>query len=169
MNYTYTIRNANKSDIPTLVAIIRNSFHDIALRFELTIDNCPKHPSNCTPQWIETALQKGVRYFILTCDATPCGCVALEQVRPELCYLERLAVLPDYRRRSLGKALVDHALIQASQSGAKRVEIGIIADHHELKNWYARLGFAETGQATFQHLPFEVRFMAKTLVNEARF
>jgi diamine N-acetyltransferase len=163
----YTIRNANNSDIPILVAIIRNSFHDIALRFNLTIDNCPKHPSNCTPQWIETGFQKGVRYFILESDAIPCGCVALEQVRPELCYLERLAVLPDYRRRGFGKALVDHAIFHASQSGAKRIEIGIIADHHELKDWYSRIGFVETGKATFKHLPFEVGFMAKTLVHEA--
>ena len=162
----YTIRNATQSDIPALVAIIRNSFHDVALRFNLTIDNCPKHPSNCAPQWIGTALQKGVRYFILESNTTPCGCVALEQARPELCYLERLAVLPDYRRRGFGKTLVDHALLQALQSGAKRVEIGIIADQHELKNWYSLLGFIETGKATFQHLPFEVRFMAKTLIHK---
>jgi diamine N-acetyltransferase len=157
----YSIKDANESDIPVLVDIIRNSFRDVAVRFGLTEQNCPKHPSNCTSQWIETAFQKGVRYFILECRTFPCGCVALEQARPRPCYLERLAVLPDHRFRGFGKALVDHALSQAGQTGVERVEIGIIADQHELRDWYSRIGFVETGKALFQHLPFEVRFMAK--------
>jgi len=159
----YTIRNANHSDIPILVDLIRTSFRDVALRFSLTEENCPKHPSNCTSQWIETALEKGVRYFIIDRNNLPCGCVALENVRPGLCYLERLAVLPDSRLHGLGKALVEHVLAQAALSGAQRVEIGIIADQHELKDWYSRIGFVETGKAVFPHLPFEVRFMAKIL------
>jgi diamine N-acetyltransferase len=157
----YSIRDAKEPDIPVLVDIIKNSFRDVAARFALTEENCPKHPSNCTLQWIETALRKGVRYFILEGGTYPCGCVALEQARHQLCYLERLAVLPDYRLKGFGKALVDYALYQAGQIGAERVEIGIIAEQYELRDWYSRFGFVETGRAVFQHLPFEVRFMAK--------
>jgi GNAT superfamily N-acetyltransferase len=160
----YTIRNATESDIPVLVGIIRNSFRDVAVRFGLTEENCPKHPSNCTSQWIEIALQKGVRYFILEWNAIPCGCVAMEQVRSRICYLERLAVLADYRCRGFGTALVDYALLWALRAGTERVEIGIIADQEDLKKWYSRIGFVETGRTVFQHLPFEVLFMAKTLI-----
>lgn len=159
----HTIRDASRADVFVLVDIIRNSFRDVADRFDLTEKNCPKHPSCCTTHWIEAALQKGVRYFLLEYKGVPCGCVALERAQPEVCYLERLAVLPEYSRRGFGKALVDHALLAAEAAGAYRVEIGIIAAQGELKEWYQRFGFVETGRAVFKHLPFEVMFMAKGL------
>lgn len=105
------------------------------------------------------ALTNGARYFIFESDGGTIGCVALEHPRTEVCYLERLAVLPEHRRRGIGKALVQHVLAEARQLRAQRVGIGIIADHAELRAWYAGLGFVATHQAEFAHLPFTVQFM----------
>jgi ribosomal protein S18 acetylase RimI-like enzyme len=77
--------------------------------------------------------------------------------------LEKLGVLPQFRRRGFGKALVQHALAEAEAIGAYRVEVGIISAQAELRKWYRSLGFTETGTARFAHLPFEVMFMAKGL------
>jgi N-acetylglutamate synthase-like GNAT family acetyltransferase len=159
----YTIREATAADIPRVVEIIRNSFHDVAVRFGLTERNCPKLPSNCKVSWIKEALDKGGRYFILDSEGLFCGCVALERASPDLCYLERLGVLPAQRRRGYGRALVDRVLYEAKVLGWHRVDIGIIADHTELKNWYKRIGFVEQKTATFPHLPFEVLSMSIVL------
>ena len=158
-----TIRNATPSDVPALVDLIRKSFADVAVRFDLTPENCPKHPSNCAPLWIESALEKGVHYFLMQLDGVPAGCVAVEAGAPGVCYIERLAVLPECRRRGLGRTLVDRALSCAKALGAGRVEIGIIAAQTDLKEWYRRIGFTETRTAVFPHLPFEVCFMALDL------
>ena len=56
---TFAIRNATRADIALLATIIRDSFRDVADRFDLTSQNCPTHPSNCTTEWIEKALEKG--------------------------------------------------------------------------------------------------------------
>lgn len=114
-----TIRDAAPADVPELVEIIRTAFRDVALRFDLTPENCPRHPSNCHQSWIEDALGKGVRYFILDAEGGSCGCVALEQASSETCYLERLAVLPTHRRRGYGRALVVHALAEARPLGSR--------------------------------------------------
>ena len=159
----FSIRNAEATDIPTLANLICTAFQEVAKRFNLNAVNCPKHPSNCTSDWVEDAFQKGIRYYILEIDAKPQGCVALERASTLVCYLERLAVAPRVRNRGLGQALVAHALSRAAQAGAQRVEIGIMADHEELKAWYLRLGFNLTGTKNFEHLPFEVAFMAKEL------
>ncbi len=159
----HAIRDASRADVFIIVDLIRNSFRDVADRFRLTEENCPKHPSNCKPSWIESALHKDARYFILETGGIPCGCVALERVQPEFCYLEKLGVLPQFRRRGFGKALVQHALAEAEAIGAYRVEVGIISAQAELRKWYRSLGFTETGTARFAHLPFEVMFMAKGL------
>ncbi|WP_028316317.1 GNAT family N-acetyltransferase [Desulfatibacillum aliphaticivorans] len=157
------IRKANQDDVEVLVSIIRASFKTVADSFNLTQENCPRHPSNCTRDWIGAALDQGVHCFILETDKGPVGCVALEQAGPDVCYMERLAVLPDLRNQGLGRALADFALKQAKTLGCKRVEIGIIAEQLDLKDWYAKIGFTDNGEKEFPHLPFRVAFMVYAL------
>ncbi|WXG42162.1 MAG: GNAT family N-acetyltransferase [Candidatus Freyarchaeum deiterrae] len=153
------IRGATRDDVSLLTTIIRNSFRDVAERFNLTPENSPTHPSNCTEEWISKEQDKGVTYYILESNGKPCGCVALEQAQPEVSYLERLAVLPEYRRKGFGEALVRHVLEEALKKKAHRVEIGIIAKHTELKEWYEKLGFSVKETVHFNHLPFDVTFI----------
>ena len=156
-----TIRAATQRDADTLADVIRRCFADVAERFDLTPDNCPAHPSNCTREWVAAAMAKGVRFYLLEDAEEATGCVALEHADENVCYLERLGVLPECRGQGLGRRLVSHALGEAASLGAQRMEIGIIADHVELRQWYARRGFAVTREdVTFDHLPFKVTFMA---------
>ena len=153
------IRKANTNDVQVLSALVRDSFRDVAERFNLTPENCPTHPSNCTDEWIVRDLNREVIYYILESDSIPLGCVALEKAETDLCYLERLGVLPTGRRRGFGKALVDHVFAEAWMFNAKKVSIGIIAEDVQLKRWYQRMGFVEQVTKEFPHLPFDVTFL----------
>ncbi len=159
----HTIRRCTQKDTGLLVQAIRESFRGVAQRFGLTEENAPRHPSNCTAEWIQQDMGRGVIYFILVNDNIVSGCVALELASPEACYLERLSVLPNQRRHGFGKALVSHVLSEARLRGALRVDIGIIAEDTELKAWYKRLGFIETETKEFPYLPFRVTFMSHAL------
>jgi N-acetylglutamate synthase-like GNAT family acetyltransferase len=160
------IREAKPNDVRLLADLIREAFQTVADRFGLTPENSPTHPSNCAPAWTLAAFKKGVRYFIAEAGGEASGCVALERTGPEVCYLERLAVLPRFRRQGLGQALVRHTLSQARVWGASRVELGLIAQQSELLRFYERLGFTLLRTARFDHLLFEVAFMAQTLQPE---
>lgn len=153
------IRQAVDGEAPVLASIIRQAFHDVALRFNLTPENCPKHPSNCTDDWIIRDWQRGVVYYLLELGGLFAGCVAMERAGQGLIYLERLAVLPDYRRGGFGKRLVDHVFCQAKAMGAERMGIGIIAAQDDLKAWYRQIGFSEKDTKHFDHLPFDVTFL----------
>lgn len=157
------IREASSGDIPLLASLIRVSFRDVAERFGLTRENCPTHPSFCTDAWVRKAMEKRVRYFVLESDGSACGCAALERAGEEVCFLERLAVLPAFRRRGYGEVLVRKVMDEARAGGALRLEIGIISEQHELRDWYGKLAFVEKGRKDFEHLPFEVTFMALEL------
>ena len=161
---TVVIRHATEGDASCLAAILREASRDVAERFGLTPQNCPKHPSNCTTEWIEAGFEKGIVYFVLEEDGAPCGCAGLEQASSEVCYLVRLAVLPNHRRQGFGTALVNHVCDKARGLGARRVEIGTIAEHGELTRWYEKLGICHKNTAVFEHLPFTVAFMGKELV-----
>ena len=154
------IHTCAKEDAGVLAEITRKSFQDVAYHFGLTPENAPRHPSNCTLDWIRRDMEDGVTYFAIENRNHVVGCVALEEANSEVCYLERLAVLPNQRRRGFGKALVEHALSEAKLLGVNYVSIGIIAEQTELKNWYKKLGFVEGESKEFPHLPFRVTFMS---------
>lgn len=162
------INEATPADAEVVAGIIREAFRDVADRFALTAENCPKHPSNCVAEWILRDLTRGVGYYSMQTGGNLAGCVALEIVDGDVAYLERLAVLPSHRTRGFGAALVGHALAQATAAGAHEVSVGIIAEHVELKAWYGRLGFVENSTKSFPHLPFRVAFLSRTLSGELR-
>lgn len=158
-----TIRPAVREDAEILADLIRRSFRDVADRFGLTPENCPRHPSNCAPEWILRDLDRGVAFFLLEGAGIPAGCAGLELPGEGMAYLERLSVAPEHRRRGLGRRLADHVVARAVAAGASRMSIGIVADQHELADWYRRMGFADGPVREFPHLPFRVRFMTKGL------
>jgi len=155
----YRIRTCTREDIDILAETIRGSFRDVAERFGLTEQNCPRHPSNCRADWVEKDMDRGVTYYVLESEGRVAGSVGLEWVRPGLCNLERLAVLPGERKRGFGRALVNHAFSEAGKLGCNTIRIGVIADQAELKDWYRGFGFVETETRDFAHLPFRVTFM----------
>ncbi|MEN6467823.1 MAG: GNAT family N-acetyltransferase [Smithella sp.] len=154
------IRVGTKEDIDVLVDIIQDSFLDVAERFGLTPQNSPTHPSNCRPEWLLREFNRGVVFYILENDGQPVGCAALEKINDEVCYMERLAVLPRERRKGFGEALVMHVLTNARLLHVHRVQVGIIAEHQELYDWYEKLGFEEVSKRQFPQLIFQVTFMA---------
>ena len=157
------IRKAAETDAGLLAELIRKSHADVARRFNLTPANCPKNPSNCATEWIANDLARGVRYYLAALDGKPAGCVALEHAAEDMVYLERLAVLPRYRRRGLGRRLVERVCREAAGLQVTRVGIGIMADFTELRAWYQKLGFRAGETRTFAHLPFRVLLMAHDL------
>jgi len=153
------IREAKKNDIPEITKVIRKSYHTVAKRYDLTRENCPKHPSNCETNWVLGDFERGVQYYVAESDNGIIGCMALEKASEQTCYLERLAVIPAERNKGVGTLLVKNFIKKAGDIGASTIGIGIISKQEDLKVWYQKIGFVETGHKAFTHLPFDVAFM----------
>jgi len=159
------IRIGTVSDVRNLSETIKKSYTTVAQQFNLTVENCPKHPSNCSDEWIKKDMDRGVKYFVLESKSQIIGCIALEKANSETCYLERLAVIPERRNEGLGSRLIKHFFQEAESMGFAAIGIGIIAKQNDLKKWYQKRGFIETGTKAFDHLPFEVLFMEYNIKN----
>ncbi|GAA0578111.1 GNAT family N-acetyltransferase [Rhizomicrobium electricum] len=157
------IRAAAPDDAEQLAALIAAAFEDVADRFGLTRENCPGHTSFITADEVRRGMGFGNRYFMGFSGDAMCGAIAFRLPKNGNSMIEKVAVLPSFRHRGIGWRLVEHALAEARQCGADLAEIGIIADHTELRAWYERIGFRVTRQAHYEQLPFEVLHLQKAL------
>ena len=107
------IREAADGDVSLVTRLIRDSFRDVAERFGVTAETGRAHPSQCTEEWVRSALEWGILFYILEEDGVPCACVAIGRSGGGISRMERLSVLPEYRRRGLGRVLAWFALERA--------------------------------------------------------
>lgn len=143
------------SDVSTIAMLVSESNKNVAAMFGLNADNAPKHPSFCTPAWIEADVARGETYFLI--DGV--GCVAYESPAPGRAYLNRLSVLPGQREQGAGERLVRHVLAHARGQGVQTISIGVIGEYTALQRWYNKLGFIDGETKRFAHLPFSVKYM----------
>jgi len=67
-----------------------------------------------------------------------------------------LGVTPSWRRRGVGRSLMDTALAAAGQAGARQVFLEVRESNQGARAFYAALGFAETGRRRgYYHDPAE--------------
>jgi len=153
------IRATTLQDASTLAHLISSANRDVAAQFGLTRENCPKHPSFCTADWVLADMARGECYFLAEDASGPMACVAFEPAGAGLAYLNRLSVLPAQQCQGVGAQLVQHVLQLASATASQRVSIGVIAQHIALQRWYSQLGFVAAETKHFAHLPFSVTYM----------
>lgn len=145
-------------------AVIRAAFATVAAARGLTPETAPTHPSLTSTDEVTAWCRAGVRWFAAVGANGLVGCVALKRSsRPGVCYLERLAVLPDRRHHGLGRRLVERVARVAREQGARELSIGIIDDDDVLERWYEASGFRKAGTKRFPHLPFTVAYLTRTL------
>ncbi len=99
-----TIREANREDVPALVAVIGAAFKKVADRLGLPPDRDSKHASNITDSWVTEDMGKGVRYFIAEAGGKAVGAVTVGHPKPDVSFIGRLSVLPEYQARGLGES-----------------------------------------------------------------
>jgi ribosomal protein S18 acetylase RimI-like enzyme len=143
--------------------VIRNSFITVADELKLTRENAPTNPAFIENDALNNMYEKKIDMFAVANEDECIGFVALEKAGNEVYYMERLAILPEYRHRGYGKRVLDFAVDFVRERKGKKISIGIINENEVLKNWYLSYGFIETETKMFQHLPFTVCFMEKSV------
>ena len=73
--------------------------------------------------------------------AVSCGWVVLDELQ-----ITVLAVDPDQRRRGLGRAVLRHLLMDASNAGAKQAILDVAHDNNGAQALYSSFGFKTIGR-----------------------
>ena len=152
-----------ETELENSVKVIGDSFMTVAAEFNLNNENCPTHPSLVTMKQLTEMKRKGLKLFGLFEYDAQVGFVAVEKKKHKVYSLEKLAVLPEHRHKGYGGKLIEFAEGYVKNSKGEKLSIGIINEHAVLKKWYEAKGFKETAVMKFEHLPFTVCFMEKTI------
>jgi GNAT superfamily N-acetyltransferase len=125
------VHQATSRDAGIVAALIRDSFRPVADRY-LIGGAVPSHPSNCRPDWIVSDMQRGWSYFTIWSDDDPAGCVCLGPLSNEAIEMRRLAVLPRFQGRGMGRDLITHCLRTAKIMGARFLDAAVMTDNAPL-------------------------------------
>lgn len=153
------IREVRENELDLCADVIRRGFITVAKDFGLTIDNVPTNGAFINTERLIADKDKGNQMFVLTEDDTIVGFMQLEKADEEKYYLQKISVIPDCRHQGFGKQLLIFANDKVKALGGRKIEIAIIEENTQLKNWYIQNGFTHTGTRKFDHLPFTVGFM----------
>ena len=160
------IRKINKQDdFIALTKVLNEAFASIAKEFGLTKENSPNNNAFISGEELKSQLTENREFYVYEKDGRPVGFIAIEKALnpPGTYYIEKLAVIPEYRHLGIGGYLMDYATNRITELRGKRISIGLIDSNTVLKKWYGKQGYTTFETKDFAHLPFSVCLMDKEI------
>lgn len=159
------IRAVREENIAECVRVIRAGFATVAEDFGFTAENAPGFTAFATTEdTLRQHLLTEHRFLFAYWDGDRIvGYYSLKIQEEQACELNHLCVLPAYRSKGIGAALLRHAGETAAEQGCRTMRIGIVEENQVLRKWYESYGFVHLGTKKFDHLPFTCGFLEKTL------
>jgi ribosomal protein S18 acetylase RimI-like enzyme len=129
-----TLRDAITTDAPAIASLLRAAFEEYRGRLD--------PPSSSLDATVEQVLEKMLTARTTVAQYGPqiVGCI-FEELQDEFLYFFSLAVLPRYRRRSLGRTLIGVVEKRARWLDLEGVCLGVRVALPELLSYYDRLGY----------------------------
>lgn len=135
-----TIRNASASDSATIRAIAAGTWptayghiisaEQIAYMLDMMYSDASLHEQ----------MQKGHRFYLALLDEVPIGFASISQEDWQSCKLNKLYVLPTTQKTGAGRALLDHSISYARETGATTLFLQV-NKHNVAKGFYEKMGF----------------------------
>jgi predicted N-acetyltransferase YhbS len=128
------LREATDQDAPLLLQVLQTAFEEYRGRLD--------PPSGAHSETVEKLRQKLTTSHVVVAEVEGeiAGCVFYEAENGSM-HLERLAVLPSYRRRGLGRRLIDYVEAQARALNLPHVRLGVRVVLKDNWAYYERLGY----------------------------
>lgn len=133
-----SIRMATAEDVEPLVRLINAAF---------VVEQPFIEGERIDPIGVREYMQKG-KFLVAEAAAGLTGCVYVE-LRGERGYLGLLGVTPARQGSGLGRKLMDAAEDYFRTAGCRAIDLRIISPRKPLPEFYAHMGYTQTGTAPF--------------------
>lgn len=157
------IRQIKQYEIEECVSVIKNSFKDIAEKFNITKENSPNYVLFSTDsKKLKSQFNNGRLMFADIDNESIIGYYSLDVSNKE-CEINNLCVIPEYRHKGIGTMLLKHAIIKAKELELNKITISIVEENIKLKKWYEEFGFVHTHTQKFDFFSFTCGYMEMIL------
>lgn len=146
------------AQIPTLVQMARTTFADTFNANTAPDDMAEFLATAYSPAALSKELHTpGTTFWFVTVDGTPAGylklnvdgAVTADVHAANALELERIYILPQYKRHGLGSKLFAHALQTAQALHKTTIALGVWEHNEPAKAFYAKRGFHKVGEHAF--------------------
>ena len=136
------------------------AFGESAKRFGYTKDSYPSSGAYVTLEELSEAKRKGVHMYAACVEGGKvAGYVQLEKTDNGVYAFRRFAVLPEYQKLGIGRALVSHCRDRAKLYGGKKLTLLMITENERLREFYESNGFRVISTTKDDSYPFEYSIM----------
>jgi predicted N-acetyltransferase YhbS len=142
------LRRAEDADLPSIVALTNKAYREVGPGQSWNVEDVieGQRLSESRLRADLAAAPDAELMIWRDADGEHLGHVWLEPKGDGAWYLGLLAVRPDRQDRKLGRRLLAAAEDHVRAAGAKRVRMTVVAQRDTLIAWYARRGYAKTGE-----------------------
>ncbi len=141
---------ATPDELPAIAALVNGAYRGEGARQGWTTESDYIDGQRTDAATLRADLEASPAARLLTLRDAPggplLGCVWREPAERSVWYLGMLTVRPDLQDRQLGRGLLEAAEQVAAEHGARRIRMTVVSIRAELIAWYARRGYAQTGE-----------------------
>lgn len=160
----YEIHSVEYEQLPLCLQTLHEAFGESAQRFGYTKETYPSSAAYITLEELIEAKKNGVHtYAAIVEGGKVAGCVQLWKQGGGVYAFRRFAVLPEYQKLGIGRALVSHCRDRAALYGGKKLTLLMINENQKLKDFYISNGFFVVCTKRDDTYPFEYAIMEVSL------
>ena len=162
------IKEISKNEFAECVNVIKKSFQTVADEFGFTIENAPRFTAFATTEerlfyQLEIEHRLLVAYYDDDGDGRILGYYSLMFLENSECELSNLCVLPEFRHKKIGEALLEDAMSRVRNKECKKMKLGIVEENKRIRAWYEKHGFTHTHTVKYDYFPFTCGYMERDL------
>ena len=157
MPSSVSIRSATRTDLSTLHPVIERAYRGDAARLGWTHEADLVTGERTDIDTLTEIVDDPASRLLIALDGDiPIGCVHVADKGDNLAYLGLLCIDPALQAAGLGKQLMAAAEACAREAfGALTMEMTVIESRAELIAWYARRGYASSGEKRDFPIPLD--------------
>lgn len=154
------IKPISKSELPMCLEVFHKGYEDVAVKFGLTEENCPdRGRASLTLEKLTEEFDSGTMVFGYFSKEKIVGFLGIKFDENNVCKLNDIIVLPEFRKCGCGQKLLDFCKEKAKATGAVKIRLGMIDDNKPLRNWYEKNGFKNVGYKKYEGSPVTTGYM----------
>ncbi len=156
----YEIHSVEYDQLPLCLETLHAAFGKSAEQFGYTKETYPTSGAYITLDELRREKDRGTHmYAAIVEGGRVAGYVQLAKQEGGVYSFRRFAVLPEYQKLGIGRALVSHCRDRAALYGGKKLTLLMIDDNTRLKEFYMSNGFRVVRTAKDDTYPFKYSIM----------